>query len=112
MSLVTDGDSSCLVKYLEDAIPAGPHPEPHAEWVSVRLDVVQKAIDHIDWIEKGNDEWREMYEAEAKKSEAARATARVAIGLLDAVVKTGPLPIDDFNARCRALDWLSSIGAS
>lgn len=32
------------VKYLQDAIPMGPHPEPHAEWIQVRLDVVQAAI--------------------------------------------------------------------
>jgi len=40
---------------------------------------------------------------------ASRATARIAIEHLQAVVRTGPVPVEDFNARCRALDWLTSI---
>lgn len=72
MSLITDTcDSSRLVKYLEDAIPPGSHPKPHSVWVSVRLDVVQQAIDHIEWLKKGNEEWRDMYVAENKKYKMA-----------------------------------------
>lgn len=41
-------DSNKTVKYLRDAIPLGPHPEPHAEWIQVRLDVVQAAIKQIE----------------------------------------------------------------
>lgn len=60
-ALVSDtGDASGLVQGLRDAIPLGPHPAPHAEWVSVRLDMVQGAVDHIDWLQKGNEEWRVM----------------------------------------------------
>lgn len=33
-----------VVQYLQDAIPAGPHERPEAEWIAVRLDVVQRAI--------------------------------------------------------------------
>jgi len=53
-------DAETLIKYLGDAVPQGPHPHPHAEWISVRLDVVQNAIDHIEWLEKGNAEWRDV----------------------------------------------------
>ena len=60
-ALVSDtGDASGLRKALADAIPKGPHPNPHAEWVTVRLDVVTGAIDHLEWLEKGNEEWRVM----------------------------------------------------
>lgn len=51
---------SGLRKALADSIPMGPHPNPHAEWVSVRLDFLQGAIDHIEWLEKGCGEWRAM----------------------------------------------------
>jgi hypothetical protein len=33
-----------VVQYLQDAIPLGPHERPEAEWIPVRLDVVQRAI--------------------------------------------------------------------
>jgi hypothetical protein len=66
--------STKITKGLADAIPLGPHPHPHAEWIRVRLDFVQKAIDMIDWLEKGNVEWREealrfkaLYEAHHDK---------------------------------------------
>lgn len=52
-------DRHKIVKGLSDAIPLGPHPDPHAEWISVRLDFVQAAIDRIEWLEKGVTEWRE-----------------------------------------------------
>jgi len=53
MSLIDDtGNPERLLKYLADSIPIGPHPEPHNERVSVRLDVVQTAIDHIEWLKK------------------------------------------------------------
>lgn len=37
-------DPDKVQKYLRDAIPQGPHPEPHNEWVDVRLDVVEGAL--------------------------------------------------------------------
>lgn len=51
---------SGLRKALADSIPNGPHPNPHSEWVPVRLDFLQGAIDHIEWLEKGCGEWRAM----------------------------------------------------
>lgn len=40
------------IQYLKDAIPQGPHPTPHAEWIGVRLDVVQAAIHRLSIKEK------------------------------------------------------------
>jgi hypothetical protein len=80
-ALVTDtGDASELRKALADSIPKGPHPNPHAEWVTVRLDVVTGAIDHLEWLEKGCEEWRVM----ARDAQAELARLR---RLFDASVK-------------------------
>ena len=49
---------SKITQGLVASIPQGDHPAPHSECVSVRLDLVQQAIDLIEWLEKGNAEWR------------------------------------------------------
>jgi hypothetical protein len=112
VSLISDtGDAERLLKYLADAIPQGPHPDPHAEWVSVRLDVVQTSIDHIEWLEKGNEEWRHMAQQNSKYAEAAKATARVAIGHLHAVLNKARTFDEQQKADTAARDWLLSIGS-
>lgn len=110
MSLITDtGDCSKLLKYLADSIPIGPHPDPHAEWVSVRLDVVQEAIDHIEWLDKGCEEWRKMGLASDKQAKAAKATSRVAITHLNAVLNGCRTAGEQQTADTAARDWLASI---
>lgn len=111
MNLIDDtGDCTRLIKYLTDSIPQGPHPNPHAEWVSVRLDVVQTAVDHIEWLEKGNEEWRDMYCRESKHAEMARATARIAINHLIKILNGCRTAGEQQNADTAARDWLLSIG--
>lgn len=100
-----------VTKYLADAIPQGPHPTPHAEWISVRLDVVQEAIDLIEWLEKGCDEWRDMYLSRHKQATATRAVARVAIGHLQAVLNEAKSHAEQQAADTAARDWLESIGS-
>ena len=104
-------DIETTTKYLADAIPLGPHPEPHAEWISVRLDAVQAAIDHIEWLDKGIEEWRFMYTTSARQAEAARATARVAIRHLQAVLNIPRTHDEQQKADTAARDWLLSIGS-
>jgi hypothetical protein len=112
VSLISDtGDADRLIKYLADSIPQGPHPDPHAERVSVRLDVVQAAIDHIEWLENGNEEWRLAGLSARKQAEAARATARIAIGHLQAVLNKARTFDEQQRADTAARDWLASIGA-
>lgn len=112
MNLISDtGDADRLLKYLADSIPQGPHPEPHAEWVSVRLDVVQTAIDHIEWLEKGNDEWRNLYAAENRHAKAARATAQIAIQHLQEVLNKARSHDEQQRADTAARQWLESIGS-
>lgn len=64
-------------------------------------------LDDIEWLEKGNKEWRDLYDATSKQAKAARATARVAIGHLQAVLAKNPTPAAVASAR----DWLISIGS-
>ena len=103
--------SKKLIKAFSDAIPLGPHPEPHAEWVQVRLDFVQEAIDHIDWLDKGLAEWRADALAAAKRREAVAATARIAIGHLQAVLNKARTHDEQLRADTAARDWLISIGS-
>ncbi len=111
MSLITDtGDASRLIKYLADAIPQGEHPNPYAEWISVRLDVVQCAIDHIEWLEKGNEEWRAAYAGSSKQATTSRAQNRIALSHLDAVLNKAKNAHDQQAIDTAARDYLASIG--
>jgi hypothetical protein len=100
-----------LTKAFSGAIPIGPHPEPHAEWISVRLDFVQDAIDHLEWLEKGNAEWREIAVRRTKELKAVQATARVAITHLQAVLNKPRTHAEQQEADSEARDWLISIGS-
>lgn len=112
MNLISDtGDADRLLKYLADSIPQGPHPEPHAEWVSVRLDVVQTAIDHIEWLERGNSEWNGLYVVANRQATAARATAQIAIQHLQAVLNKPRSHDEQQRADTAARQWLESIGS-
>ncbi len=112
MALIADdGNPERLLKYLADSIPIGPHPNPHAEWVRVRLDVVQEAIDHIEWLEKGCEEWRVMGVSSDRQAKAALATARIAIGHLHAVLNKARTHAEQQAADTAARDWLTSIGS-
>lgn len=103
--------SERLIKAFSDAIPLGPHPDPHAEWIRVRLDIAQEAIDHIDWLEKGVSEWRHSALSAQKQAAAAQAAARIAIGHLQAVLNTARTHHEQQAADTAARDWLTSIGS-
>ena len=100
-----------LTKALSDAIPLGPHPEPHAEWIKVRLDFVQEAIDHIDWLDMGVDEWREEALSQQQKVHAAQAMVRIAIRHLHEVLNKPRTHAEQIIADVAARDWLISIGS-
>ena len=100
-----------LTKAFSDAIPLGPHPRPHSEWVSVRLDFVQEVIDHLEWLEKGNAEWRDIAVSRTKQFAAIQATARIAITHLQAVLNKARTHADQQAADTAARDWLISIGS-
>lgn len=110
--LITDtGDAGRLLKYMQDAIPLGDHPNPHNEFIQIRLDAVQAAIDHLEWLEKGNEEWRTMAVTNARQREAVAATARIAIKHLQDVLNKPRTHDEQQAADTAARDWLTSIGS-
>lgn len=99
--------SKRLIKAFNDAIPLGPHDNPHSEFITVRLDFIQEAIDHLDWLEKGVSEWR----SESIKNAQVRATARIAIKHLVTVLEGCRTAGEQQNADSEAREWLCSIGS-
>ena len=100
-----------LTKAFSDAIPLGPHPDPHEEFIQVRLDFIEEAIDHFDWLEKGNDEWRGLGLSYQKQASASQASARIAIRHLQAVLNKPRNHAEQIMADTEARDWLISIGS-
>lgn len=88
-----------IAQALRDAIPLGPHPDPHAEWVHVRLDFVQAAIAHFDQQQQrtflGN----------------CQSALQTAIGHLQAVLNKKRSHAEQQAADTAARDWLASIGS-
>ena len=68
-------------------------------------------VDALDWAEKGLAEWRDMALANERHAEAARATARVAIGHLQEVLNKPRTHDEQQRADTLARDWLTSIGS-
>lgn len=99
-----------LTKAFSDAIKE-PKTSPTDDWVNVGRGFLEEAIDHFDWLEKGNEEWRSEYQRASKQAEMARATARVAIGHLDKVLNGCRNASEQQAADTAARDWLASIGA-
>ena len=69
------------------------------------------APDEIDYLQKGLAEWRDMALMNARHAEAARATARVAISHLQAVLNKPRTHAEQQAADTAARDWLISIGS-
>jgi hypothetical protein len=67
--------------------------------------------DEIDYLQKGLVEWRDMAQTNARHAEAARATARVAIHHLQAVLNKPRTHAEQQAADTAARDWLISIGS-
>ena len=99
-----------LIKAFSDAIPMGEHPAPHAEWITVRLDFINEAIDHLDWLEHGIAEWQDEAMTAQKQADGARATARIAIGHITKVLNDCRTADEQQAADTAARDWLASIG--
>lgn len=103
--------SEKIVKYLSDAIPKGERNNPSNEFIRVRMDTVQEAIDHIERGNKGLAEWRDQALLKAKHLAAVQATARVAIGHLQTVLNKCRTAAEQQKADTAARDWLTSIGS-
>lgn len=84
---------------------------PADDWVQVGRGFLGEAIDHMEWLEKGVSLLQSSRQANARHAEAARATARVAIGHLQAVLLKARTHDEQQRADTAARDWLASIGA-
>jgi hypothetical protein len=67
--------------------------------------------DEIEWLEKGNAEWRSLALANQQQARAAEATARIAITHLQAVLNKARTHAEQQAADTAARDWLVSIGS-
>lgn len=67
--------------------------------------------DALDWAEKGLAEWRAQALATSQQLAAAQATARIAIGHLQAVLNKARTFDEQQRADTAARDWLTSIGS-
>jgi hypothetical protein len=79
--------------------------------IDKELPVLREALDDVEWTEKGLAEWRDVAQANARQAEAARATARVAIGHLQSVLNKPRSHAEQQAADTVARDWLISIGS-
>ena len=68
-------------------------------------------IDRVDWLEKGNAEWRSEALSAKAQARAARAAARIAISHLQAVLNKPRTHAEQQAADTAARDWLESIGS-
>tara|TARA_R110000868_G_scaffold125254_5_gene330935 strand:- start:141 stop:365 length:225 start_codon:yes stop_codon:yes gene_type:complete len=67
--------------------------------------------DKIEWLEKGNAEWRDLALRNAQQVRAAQATARIAITHLQQVLNKSWTYAEQQTADTAARDWLMSIGS-
>ena len=67
--------------------------------------------DKLEWAEKGLAEWRDEASSLRTQAEAARATARIAIRHLHAVLDSCRTHAQQQHADEAARDWLISIGS-
>ena len=68
--------------------------------------------EELDWTEKELAEWRDIALQSQKEAAAARATARIAIGHLQAVLLNARTHNEQQKADTAARDWLTSIGSN
>lgn len=85
-----------------------PHDRPEGR---VMLYTAGRLDDRLDYVERTLVERSAQAQASARQAEAARATARLAIGYLQAALDDNATPEKRQQARNNALDWLVSIGA-
>jgi hypothetical protein len=67
--------------------------------------------EHLKWLEKGIQEWKDLYTAENKKAKTAQATAQIAISHLHEVLNKSRTHDAQQRADTAARQWLDSIGS-
>jgi hypothetical protein len=86
--------SACALPLIDEMLPA-----------------LRAGLDDASDMESGIQQWRTAAQANARHAEAARATARVAIEHLQAVLNNARTHYDQQRADTAARDWLISVGS-
>ena len=98
-----------LTKSLSDAIPLGEHPTPFNEWISVRLDIVQETIDHLEDLDKGNKTWLDAFKQSQKDISMYEAQSEIAITFLQRLLNPSTSD-ENLQANIDGQIWLRSLG--
>lgn len=75
------------------------------------IEALGELADDIEWTDKGLAEWRDRAMSNDRQAKAARASARVAIGHLQAILNESRTFAESQTAETAARDWLESIGS-
>lgn len=78
--------------------------------MSVQKMTKAELIDQVEWLEKGNDEWRTLALSKDKQAKACQATARIAIDHLQKLLNERRTAQQSWEAEQAAREWLTSIG--
>lgn len=78
--------------------------------VSISRDVIGECIDHIDWLEKGINEWRSEATRFMKLYSMDRAKSSIAIKYLQELLNTRKTATQAWEIEKAAREWLDSIG--
>jgi hypothetical protein len=92
-----------IVKQLQAA-----QSDPHNS--TTIIDLLARALNEIDWLEKGNDEWREACVKHSHEAMRFRAQAKIALAHLDKVLNGCHNADEQMQADSAARLWLESIG--
>lgn len=112
MSIDPDSDTARLARHRDANRTV--HPDIVAEnqrAFAAYHERVGELEERLNYTEMGLAEWRNMAQTNARHAEAARATARVAIGHLQAMLNKARNFKDQQDADTAARDWLISIGS-
>ncbi len=107
---VTDtGDHSELLDALGDALAkTGNQAE---DWVHVGRGFVSAAIDQIEYLNKGLNEWRELWMGAARQNSRSQAALKIATAHLHEVLNKARTHAEQVSADASARNWLESIGS-
>jgi hypothetical protein len=94
---------------LRDYVQRSTHGQEGGSDRHTALLALDELTDGIEWTEKGLAEWRSTALSAGKQAAASRATGRVAIGHLQAVLNKARTHAEQQAADTAARDWLISI---
>lgn len=102
------------LKILRDYVERAARQMPQTQDSSYGQEAI-KALDelddHIDWLDKGIDEWRSLAQNNSQMAMRMAFTLRIALSHLHATLNQQHNANDQLKADTAARDWLISIGS-